>query len=342
VTWELDPGKRLERLAPYVEWAVPAARLVRGELFWVTDGYLAPETFPISARVSWRGRTVGSVRAAFVGVVRAETGETHIYLRHTADALAEAWSQIARGIILPASVLPAEFGRAVWYPEELFRAQAVVLQNPLWQVGRLVTSVDSTPLPQRAWEADTIGTYLLLPYQEPDARRIMALLRGEMVDGWESLRLIRLDSTLTLPPPSVLEHRWNRFPTYEQIRDSVRGNGGEWVDGPVRYWIAPIGLGAYQTGFGLTPNKEPSLIWVSLAIGDRLGAGRSMADAYQNLLGVSAPLISANSPVTQIEDARRLLAAADSALRRGDMVAFGRAFEALRRVLEIGTPRRRN
>jgi hypothetical protein len=35
----------------------------------------------------------------------------------------------------------------------------------------------------------------------------------------------------------------------------------------------------------------------------------------------------------QLEEARRWYAVADSALRRGDFATFGRAFEALRRIL---------
>jgi hypothetical protein len=38
------------------------------------DGYLASATFPLAGRVTWRDHRVGSVRAAFLGTVNAETG----------------------------------------------------------------------------------------------------------------------------------------------------------------------------------------------------------------------------------------------------------------------------
>jgi len=343
VRWNLSPLRRLAQLAPFAEWDVPAARLVHDELVWVVDGYLVSGTFPLADQVHWRDRVVNSVRAAFVAVIRAETGETRIYLRRTADPFAERWAAITGGLIQPASALPAELQREVWYPEALYRAQAVILQGPHWQVGALVGSganPDEEPVrPDQAWDPDTLGLHLLIPYEDPDHRRIIAVLSGGMIDGWESLRLFRLDSAQVLPSPLSLENRWSRFPTYTQIRDSVRESGGQWKDGTVRYWLGATGLGAYQPAYAKSPNGDPSMIWVSLALGDRLGAGRTLNDAYRNLLGLTTPVIATGSLTSQLEEARAWASRADSALRQGDFVAFGRAFEALKRVLQGGAVR---
>jgi hypothetical protein len=75
-----------------------------------------------------------------------------------------------------------------------------------------------------------------------------------------------------------------------------------------------------------------SLLWVSVAHGRRVGAGRSLASAWDNLLGGSAP-VPPVLPSATLDEARRWAHLADSALRAGDWAGFGRAFDALRQVL---------
>jgi hypothetical protein len=75
------------------------------------------------------------------------------------------------------------------------------------------------------------------------------------------------------------------------------------------------------------------VVWVKLALGDSLGAGRDLLEAWHNLLGKSAPLLLGNRG-GRLGDAQHWMSVADSALRRGDWATFGRAFEALREVLE--------
>ncbi|HXI21718.1 MAG TPA: hypothetical protein VNH46_11555, partial [Gemmatimonadales bacterium] len=70
-----------------------------------------------------------------------------------------------------------------------------------------------------------------------------------------------------------------------------------------------------------------------LAVGDRRGAGHDLDEAWQNMLGLSAPIIDAAVRGSQLFEARRLLNAADAALKRGDLEGFGRAWEALKRTL---------
>jgi hypothetical protein len=67
---------------------------------------------------------------------------------------------------------------------------------------------------------------------------------------------------------------------------------------------------------------------------DHRGAGHDLEEAWQNLLGLSAPIISASERGTQLLEARRHIEAADAALKRGDLEAFGRAWDALKRSLK--------
>jgi hypothetical protein len=78
-----------------------------------------------------------------------------------------------------------------------------------------------------------------------------------------------------------------------------------------------------------------ALAWVSVATDNRLGAGRTLKDAWSNLLGASVPAIAGTTQTNRLEEARRWMERADSALRGADWVEFGQAWDALRRTLGL-------
>lgn len=335
--WHLDPVERLNALAPFAVWGAPAPRLIGGELVWLVDGYLSSEAFPGSSRVHWRGDDIGALRAAFIGVIHAETGATSIYLRHTADEVAKQWRALTDSLVLPASAVPPDVARALPYPSELLEAQVRVLSEPHWGLGQVVGRTENIgitgPGDDAMWEPDTSGVELTAPYERAQQRSISGLVRAHIADGWEILSVFRVDSLLSLPDPTSLQSKWGRFATFQQLKDSVEKEGARLEPGPIRYWPTSVGLGAYQPSFARREGEEPAVVWVSLAISDRRGAGHDVEEAWQNLLGLSAPVISAGERGSQLFEARRYLQAADAALRRGDLEAFGRAWESLKRAL---------
>jgi hypothetical protein len=149
------------------------------------------------------------------------------------------------------------------------------------------------------------------------------------------LRLVRLDSASTLPISGVLENRWANFPSYDALRDSIGEDGGKLERGPVRVELSPGGPVAYQSHFAMRPAGGMVLAWVSVAARDRLGAGRTLAEAWSNLLGNTVPAPPGIPPSGRLEEAKRWMEIADSALRLGDWPEFGRAWSSLRRVLGL-------
>jgi hypothetical protein len=69
------------------------------------------------------------------------------------------------------------------------------------------------------------------------------------------------------------------------------------------------------------------------ASGERLGAGRTLREAWSNLLGASVPSVAGSAQATRLEEARRWLERADSALRSGHWAMFGQAWRGLREAL---------
>lgn len=339
IDWRLSPEERLGRLAPYADWSAPSPRVINGQLIWLLDGYVASRTFPLTGRVTWRNRSVGSVRAAFIGTVNAETGAARVYLQPGADALAETWARLSGGVVEPGSAIPELVLRAAPYPVELFRMQAQELEQAPWSAGNLSgaprPSANEPPMPQIGWNPDSTGPQLVFTFEAPGERRLSAVLMGSRHDGRMQIRLVRLDSTTTLPISGVLESRWSNFPSYDALTDSIGEDGGKLEPGPVRVEVGLGGPVAYQTYFALRPAGGVVLAWVAVAARDRLGAGRTLSEAWSNLLGNTVPSPPGTPPSGRLEEAKRWMELADSALRLGDWPEFGRAWNTLRSVLGL-------
>jgi uncharacterized membrane protein (UPF0182 family) len=338
VDWALAPGRRLSRLAPFAEWGEPVARLVDGELIWIAEGYLPVPAFPLSQRLEWHGRRVAGLRAGLLGTVSARSGATRIFIRPGSDALASAWAAVANGVIEPAPAIPEGVWRAAPYPREQFLLQARLLERK--EDGLTGTAgmagerePPEAPRAEIAWAADTTGPVLTAAFERPGQRRLRALLMAGREEGDDALWLARFDSATAPPSASALESRWARFPSFDALNDSIRDDGGRLERGPVRYDVGPVGIVAYQSHFAAAEGGRPVLAWVTVAAGDRLGAGHTLAEAWSNLLGASVPAIAGQPQTTRLDEARRQLQRADSALRAAEWAAFGRDWEGLKSAL---------
>lgn len=331
--WTLHPAGRLERLAPFASWSATRAAILNGKVVWLADGYVESRTFPLTQAERWRGGTSRLLRAGFLGVVDPETGGTRIYLRPDGGALADAWRDIAPEVILPATDLPANLLARAGPPDALAAVQARVL------VGRLAaaTQAEAVLLSQSGTDEAEIGwnsrAEPVLSYQVAlsNADHLFAVIIMP-ASGPPSVRML---GARPLSTPAALERMWGRFATFAPIQDSVAGAGARVRAGSVHLWNSPQGLAAFEVLTAARPGARPAIIWVTVALPDRLGAGRSFALAWQNLLGNTSPIAPGQGGST-LEEARHWMRIADQALRSGDWGAFGRAFEALRGVLQTG------
>jgi hypothetical protein len=339
VDWALAPGHRLARLAPFAEWGEPVARVVDGELLWLLDGYVPAQAFPLATRIEWRGRGSAGLRVAMLATVSAQSGAVRVYLRPGSDALASSWAAVAGGVVEPATAMPDAVWRAAPYPMELFRVQARRIEQSARTIGtaggRAGADIADLPRADRVWAHDTTGPLLMMPFERQGERRLGALLIGGHDEESDVLRLVRFDSATGLPSRGALESRWARFPSYDALADSIRDDGGRLERGPVRFDVGADGTVAYQSHFAGPATGRMAIVWVTVATGDRQGAGHDFAQAWSNLQGASVPSLAGPAQTTRLDDARRLMLRADSALRATDWEAFGRAWSALRRALGL-------
>ncbi len=81
------------------------------------------------------------LHAAFVGVVEAEEGETHIYARPDGGPVADAWIKLAEEVVEPWDSVPATLRAMLPYPAQLFLVQSRILEHA--DVGLLAGRADS-------------------------------------------------------------------------------------------------------------------------------------------------------------------------------------------------------
>lgn len=325
--WYLDPAARLDHAVPFATWRDSYPWVEGDRLYWVVNGYLTAEAFPGSRRTPWLGRTTALVRAAFVGVVEASTGATRVFLRPGADSLAYAWGRAADDLIRPSSEIPSALRAKLAYPEAILLLQASLLAEGLNRGGA------ESPAPGRVGPGGRPGAYAV-PLLNAGNLRLQTLIVGRSRSGMDELVMVDADSLGAPEAPDILARRWQRFPLIQEIGDSVTAAGGALRSGRVRYISTGQGLLAYQPFWTMSPSGRVTLAAVAAARGDRLAVGRSAAEVLHGLATGTITRASLEGEETTLELARRLVAEADSALREGDVAAFGRLFAQLRAVLE--------
>jgi hypothetical protein len=246
---------------------------------------------------------------------------------------------VSNGVVEPASSIPESVLRAAPYPADLFWAQVQQLERAPWKAGTIsggtAQGVSESPPLQTSWAADSSGPILVSTFESPSERRLSAILTGSRDEGRTHLTLVRLDSAATLPIRAALENRWANFPSYDALSDSIREDAGKLERGPVRVEIGSGGPVAYQAYFAHRPSGGMVLAWVSVAAPGRLGAGRTLKEAWSNLQGATVPAPAGSAQAGRLDEARRLMQHADSALKTGDWSEFGRAWSGLRNMLGL-------
>ena len=138
------------------------------------------------------------MRAAFKVVVNAYTGSVDIYLYDEADPIGRAYKNVFPNLIKPKSEFPQEFAAHIRYPEQLFLAQAQILQTyHMTNPEVFFNKEDVWDVPQEIYQGQTVR---MDPYytmvQFPGENRaefvlMLPLLKGQAEHGLLACRKIR-------------------------------------------------------------------------------------------------------------------------------------------------------
>lgn len=332
IVWERDVVGRLERLAPFARFGAPYPALAGDRLYWIADGYAAAEAFPLAPRVRWRERWIRSLGHGLIGVVDAASGRATVYLTDRPDPVSAAWARLAPDIVRPADEFPADLEPHLRYPAEAFAARLELVHAERFPDGSAFPALRPEPVRPGQWwlgpvPGDTVERLRLLAplvAGEPGA------LRGFLV-GWrdgmaETLALLRLDAAGEPPVPADVARELAELPM-----DSAAARGA------VRLVPVTDGVLAYQAVYrdGSPPGSQgapgpPRLVGVAVQVGGVQAMGPTLVEALRRAgqaSGVQAV------PIGLWREAGLWFERLDAARRAGDWQAFGRAYEALRRLL---------
>jgi hypothetical protein len=332
--WHLNPVERAAAVLPMLSWLPADLVITNGRPTWLIQGMITTPRFPLATRITWEGTTIAGAGPAVIGTIDAASGETHFYADPAADSLGAAWIRIVGTLVAPAATLPPSVRSQLSYAGPWFEAQINALRGPNWNLGQVATSAAgdgaaSVPV----WiTANTPGREVEL--EESGRGGISTIAYAYRADGFPQLRLEHHDPDGTAAGNRVeLRQLWSHSPMLSHLRDSVLAAGDSATPRNVRWTTGPAGLAAWQPLFAVPRSGPPTLLWIATAVADHLGGGKAAAEAWLAALDWREAEVHGLDSGAQLEQAREWLQRADSAFRRGDMTAFGRAYEELRRVL---------
>ncbi|PKQ27844.1 MAG: UPF0182 family protein [Candidatus Anoxymicrobium japonicum] len=121
-------SNRISKCAPFLKVDGDPYLVVTdaGKLVWVVDCYTTTDKYPYSEPTAGMGNYVrNSVKA----VIDAYEGDVSLYVIDSSDPVVETYQKIFPQIFKPFDAMPPDIKKHLRYPEDLFLAQANVLQT---------------------------------------------------------------------------------------------------------------------------------------------------------------------------------------------------------------------
>ena len=335
-----DVRERVRALAPFLAQGEAVSPVpLADSLYWVLHLYATSSTYPLSRHTSLDGAEVSYVRHAATAVVEAHSGRVTLVADSILDPIATTWVGAYPSLFATREDLPPGLAEALPPALDLARVQGDAIATYGSREGALVeeeatggtlrlaqlTGADSAlagPAPRLVALGDTLAaTYPVVDARDRLRGIVVATGGPTAVTWWRPL------DTAQAP-------RWATV--VERLRRAGDGAGAA-PDGPVeRGRVVPIPLGDEvvfaQSHYVARGVGVLALSRVAVLRGDSVRVGRTLAE----LLGPSGATPLAEVPPGDLR--RRLSAVYEAmslALRRGDWVAFGAAYEELGRLAGV-------
>jgi uncharacterized membrane protein (UPF0182 family) len=323
-----DIRDRVDRFVPFFAQGRRVDPLLVGDsLYWSVDLYSVSDTYPLSQHLLLSGEDRSYFHHAAIAIVQGSNGDISVVPDSVLDPVATSWVRRLPSIFSTWSALPPEIRGLIPPAVDGVYAQAAAF-------GRYGSRTD-TDAPRHVPTidgADTSFAIVDVPILLPGAKS--TALGLPLVDDTDRLRGMLIGTggsahTTVWFPLAAPGPRWTAV--IDRLR-SVDSTGSAARDGPLahgRIRVVPVrsGIAFVQPSYRWHPPNAPAVNRVALLVGDttRSVAPGSMAQPHPS---------SAVAPTSALKaSAAQLYAAMRDALRRGDWAAFGRAFEALGKVL---------
>jgi uncharacterized protein len=330
-----DLRERIDAVAPYfLQGEGISPIVVADSLYWAIDLYSASNSYPLSERDSLSDNNVTYLQHSAVGVTNALTGAMWIVTDSTKDPIAESWIEAFPSLVALRTALPAEVARALPPPVDGARVQ-----------GRKLASFGLRGEPERHGHllAEEAGSDTVL-----SGESALLALPGTQATQWSAAVLdpnehavgVLLASGGTDPavhwlPLRQASARWSTVA--DQLRRALdttmsTPRDARAVHGRVRMVPLAGGQLLFVQPLYAWRSDGATLLGIAATTDTTVTAARTLTDALGargNTTESTAPIASADFRTA----AEQLYARMSDAMRRGDWVAFGRAYDALGALL---------
>ncbi|MGE5728144.1 MAG: UPF0182 family protein [Gemmatimonas sp.] len=333
-----DLRERIDAIAPYFLQGTSLSPIVVADsLYWAVDLYSASNSYPLSERDSLGDLNVTYLQHAAVGVTNALTGAMWIVADSAQDPIAESWLDAFPSLISSRLALPPGVARALPPPVDGARVQGRKLasfgmRGEIERHGHLLTEEAGSDTMLSGESAllalpGSFATQWSAAVLDPNEHAVGVLLAAGGTDPavhWLPLR-----------QPSA---RWSTVA--DQLRRALdttvsAPRDARAVHGRVR--MVPLAGGQLlfvQPLYAWRPDGA-TLLGVAATTDTVVTAARTLIDA----LGARGNTTESMGPIASGEfraAVEQLYAKMAEAMRRGDWIAFGRAYDALGVLLNRG------
>jgi hypothetical protein len=335
-----DPRELVRRIAPFLRQGTTLFPVVdRDTLYWTLELYATSAWYPLSRSEHLGRERVRYAHHAATAIVNGTTGRVQLVLADDPDPLTRSWARMAPGIFESWAAVRPSLADAL--PPAIDGAW--LKASALAAAGTRTRPVPGGNLPPQEGAATELlaGDPTVHGILVSDGTRAATAWTVPVLDREQHVR-----GAVVGVGGRVHDARYLPLETGERwpvIRESLRRaldttaivpRDSRVVHGPVRAAALPDGMVLAQSAYVWRGEGPPSLLGVAVWIGGGPArAGTSMPAA----LGVAfVPPVRGAGPLQgEVLEARvrALHAAMESALARGDLAAFGAAFDSLGRAL---------
>src|SRR5262245_18455929 len=314
------------------------------------------------------GGTINYVRNSVKVVVDAFTGKMTYYVADPNDPIIEAWAAAFPTMFTPLDQAPPELLQHFRYPENLFQVQAFqYTKYHLTDANVFCGKQDYWALPNDPTVTTPTGTagqafmrpyyvlmrlpgetdesfVLILPFSPLDRQNMVAWLAAKSDPGPDYGHIVsfQFPSGVNVDGPTQVFSRINQDARFSSTRTFVGQGGSEIVSGdflviPLEdslLYVQPVYVKSNQE------NAIPELKRVVVVNGTAIGIGTSLREALNDSIGTvvppptgggggGPPQGTTEQQIQQaLDQASQHFAAADAALRQGDLATYQREIAA--------------
>ncbi len=349
--------ERVAQIAPFLRLDKdPYAVLSGGKLYWIQDAYTVSDHFPYSTpHAAAFEERLNYIRNSVKVVVDMYDGTVRFYVMDTDDPVLAAYRRAFPGVFMNLNQLSADLKTHLRYPEDLFSIQAdqyrtfhmtvpQVFYNreDLWVLPKETYAGTVAPMQpyyilMKLPGSDQLEYLLMTPFT-PQKRNNMISWMAARCDFPEYGKMLfyQLPKEKLIYGPMQIEAMIDQNTTISQQLSLWDQKGSRVIRGnliavPIEnsfLYVVPVYLTAEGTDF-------PQLKRVIVISGDKVAMEPTLDEAIQSVFGTQQSQNPMQTVRRQPElgQARAQFDEAQKAMQKGDWEDFGKAMDALKRLL---------